>query len=276
MSTFSMSAKNKRSLSEVNTNIAKNKKKKDEAHLNSCRDASCTGCAEGEVELVFTKLDGGESGANEPTAAQFYQFALEESNRSGVMTPVARKLFERAIESFREEERVYSSMDHRESTSTDEEAASVDRVNHQLLYASCQLTFAQQLSLADKVHETISKLKALTKYNNTSVWLHLGRAQLIAIGMELERLDRTRVVDDNDSEDEDDDNNTTDVEPIMIQLNEAISAFDMVISDIKRNATLTNEEETNKSVSMLEMVRLLTAIQTLIEATPVASCYQGN
>jgi hypothetical protein len=175
MSTF----KNKRSLNEVDTNTFK--KKRDETHLSSCRDVSCTGCAEGEVELVFTKLDGGESGTNEPTAAQFYQFALEESGRNVEMTPVARKLFERAIASFREEERVYQqSMDNHDNSYT-EETVSEDRLNHQLLYASCQLTFAQQLSLVDKVHETISKLKVLTKYNNTSVWLHLGRAQLIAI-----------------------------------------------------------------------------------------------
>jgi hypothetical protein len=48
-----------------------------------------------------------------------------------------------------------------------------------------------------------------------------------------------------------------------------------VISNIKQDSVLTSKDET-ESVSMLEMVRLLTAIQTLIEATPVASRYQGN
>ncbi|RKP25089.1 hypothetical protein SYNPS1DRAFT_22896 [Syncephalis pseudoplumigaleata] len=246
MSTSSTAAtRHKRSL--TGTDTSKAKRKRDETHLSSCKDASCTGCAEGEVELVFTKLDGGESGSNEPTAAQFYQFALEESDRSGEMTAVARKLFERAIEAFREEER---------------------------------LTFAQQLSLTGKVQETIHKLKALTKHDHAGVWLHLGRAQLIAIGMELERLGKMHAAEDSedseDSEEEDEkdeESNKAEIAPIMAQLNEAIAAFDQVMLAMKE-ATASMADEA-KSMPMVEVIRLLTAIQTLIEVTPLMPRYQG-
>ncbi|KAI9596501.1 hypothetical protein BDF19DRAFT_15423 [Syncephalis fuscata] len=197
------STRNKRPLNSGNA--GNSKKKREEIHLVSCRDASCTGCAEGEVELVFTKTDG-EHGAEQPMATQLYQFALEESNRSGELTPIARKLFERAIEAFNEEERAYVTA----SATIDPTAIaelSTENLKHQLLYANCLLTFGQQLSLTDKVQQAIEILKRLSKGGHQSAWIHLGRAQLTAVGMKLERLKQMQSEEEDDSEDDSEDEN---------------------------------------------------------------------
>ncbi|RKP11189.1 hypothetical protein THASP1DRAFT_21213 [Thamnocephalis sphaerospora] len=244
------------------------KRSRDETHHRECRDHACTGCAQGEVELVFT-------GADRPSAAQLYRFALEEHVKAGQeeqVVAVVHKLFERALEEFAQEDLVLAAAETETASVTDAKAPkqpSNELAEHRLLQADCHLTFAQHMKLKQQAVAAVELLKALANSGYARAWIHLGRAQLLLLTMALEKIATAEAqAGDSDSEDDDDDeeDETAHAEELN-QLQQGLDAFD-------KGVQLTAADERLAEHLKADVVRIIAALNDLMGVMPAAHSYR--